>query len=110
MINYSENYYADFSTPSDLRSLSKEVFKDNADFSPMSVTIPLKLEKIIHKAYIEVDKNGTKAGAATMGALECGAASGFKERKVVDLNRPFVYAIVHKKTQLPVFLGVVNEL
>lgn len=26
--DYSENYYSDFSTPSDLRSLSKEVFKD----------------------------------------------------------------------------------
>lgn len=26
--DYSENYYSNFSTPSDLRSLSKEVFKD----------------------------------------------------------------------------------
>lgn len=26
--DYSENYYSDFSTPSDLRSLTKEVFKD----------------------------------------------------------------------------------
>ncbi len=26
--DYSKNYYSDFSTPSDLRSLSKEVFKD----------------------------------------------------------------------------------
>ncbi len=88
----------------------RRVFDEDADFTPISNTFPLKIDKIIHKAYIEVDKNGTKAGAATMGVVVAACAPDYSKIKYVKLDRPFVYAIVHKKTELPVFLGVVNEL
>ena len=51
----------------------KSAFTPGADFSAMS-TEWLRLDSIIHKAHIEVDRNGTKAAAVTMGMVMCGCA------------------------------------
>ena len=88
----------------------KEAFTDNADFSPVCTEIPPKIQKIIHKACIEVDKQGTKVEAITFESVECGSAPDSDEIKEVELNRPFIYSIVHNKTHLPLFFGVVNKL
>lgn len=85
-----------------------EIFSNLADFSPFS-SARLKMDSIIHKARIEVDRNGTKAAAVTMGIVCAGCAPRF-DYKIVELNRPFVYAIIHTKTGLPVFTGIVNKL
>lgn len=84
------------------------IFSDRADFSPLSSTW-LKMDSIVHKARIEVDRNGTKAAAVTMGIVCVGCAPRF-DYKIVELNRPFVYAIMHNGTGLPVFTGIVNKL
>jgi len=85
-----------------------EIFSNLADFSPFS-SARLKMDSIIHKARIEVDRNGTKAAAVTMDIVCAGCAPRF-DYKIVELNRPFVYAIIHTKTGLPVFTGIVNKL
>ena len=67
--------------------------------------------KVIHKTHIEVDKNGTKAAAVT--AISVEKATAFlreREKVYITLDKPFVYAIVDDKTNLPVFVGVVNKL
>ncbi len=86
----------------------KEVFTDQADFSPMA-TVPLKLETVLHKAYIEVDRSGTRAAAVTLGAMVAGCLPPM-DYKEVFLDRPFVFAIIHKATELPLFAGVVTHL
>ncbi len=86
----------------------KTLFSSRADFSPMSAG-PLKMESIIHKAHIEVDKRGTKAAAVTMGFV-AGCAPVMEEIKRVYLNRPFIYAIIHHETGLPVFAGIIDHL
>ncbi len=96
----------------DLTQLCKELgirtlFSPEADFSPMSSEW-LKVDSIIHKAHIEVDRLGTKAAAVTMAYLVAGCAPTM-EFKTVNLNRPFVYAIMNKETGLPVFAGVFNN-
>ena len=101
-----------YSFGKDLTSLFRELgieelFTDHADFTPLSSSW-LKLESILHKARIEVDRSGTKAAAVTAGFACAGAAP--KMHKVVELNRPFVYAIMHDETGLPVFTGIVNML
>ena len=63
----------------------------------------LYVSQIIQKTFIEVDEQGTRAAAVTMAAAE-GAA---EPMNVVNLSRPFVYAIVENESQLPVFFGVV---
>ena len=79
---------------------------DLADFKKMATSTRgnIFIGRVIHKAFISVDELGTKAGAATMVQMECG---GMPEGKTVQLDRPFVYAIVDNTTGLPVFIGTV---
>lgn len=79
-----------------------------ADFSPMS-EIPLVFSEIIHKAHIEVDRKGTRAAAVTA-AFVMGAAAPAETPRLINLDRPFLFAIVHEETGLPIFCGTVTEL
>lgn len=85
-----------------------DVFSQEAAFTPMS-EMPLLIEEILHKAKIEVDRKGTRAAAVTTAKMAFGAAP-FIDLKVVQLNRPFIYAIIHNRTGLPVFVGIVRKL
>ena len=85
----------------------KSAFTPGADFSAMS-TAWLRLDSIIHKAHIEVDRHGTKAVAVTMGMVMCGCAPIMKRREVI-LDRPFIYAIMDAETKLPIFTGVYKK-
>ena len=67
--------------------------------------------KVLHKTHIEVDKNGTKAAAATAIVIDkCSSVEEQKEPLTINLDHPFVYAIVDTKTNLPLFIGCVNTL
>ena len=43
------------------------------------------------------------------GVVCAGAAVVVEEAKIVRLDRPFIYAVMHKETKLPVFVGVMNK-
>lgn len=85
----------------------RTLFTPGADFSNMSREW-LKVDSIIHKAHIEVDRKGTKAAAVTAAYVIEGALP-MMDYKSVCLDRPFVYAIMHNETGLPVFCGVMNH-
>ncbi|SDB54258.1 serpin family protein [Butyrivibrio sp. INlla16] len=86
-----------------------KVFGDNADFSPMS-SAHLRMDEIKHKALIKVDRNGTKAAAVTCGDTGAGDICLLEDFREITLDRPFVYAIIHADTELPIFVGVTNEI
>ncbi len=86
----------------------RTIFSDHADFSPMSSEW-LKVDDILHKAHIEVDRKGTKAAAVTASMMIGGALPDFDKKRVI-LDRSFFYAVMHKSTGLPVFVGAVNAL
>ncbi|MCR5837571.1 MAG: serpin family protein [Lachnospiraceae bacterium] len=86
-----------------------ELFTPAADFSPMC-SAPLMADSILHKAYIELDRKGTKAAAVTGMVVVAGCAPMMEDYKEVILDRPFVYAIIHNKTGLPIFTGITNKL
>ncbi len=79
-----------------------------ADFSKMSGT-PLYISEVLHKTYIRVDENGTKAAAATSVIMDECAAMPPEDFRIVKLDRPFVYMILDAN-DLPLFIGVVTEL
>ncbi|MCR4716498.1 MAG: serpin family protein, partial [Lachnospiraceae bacterium] len=93
-----------------------ESFSNSADFSKM--TSPqsletLKIGKVIHKTHIELDENGTKAAAATAVAMNKVTSirpEVEKEQVYIYLDRPFVYALVDSKTNIPLFIGTVESL
>lgn len=88
----------------------KTLFTPEADFSPMSGEW-IKAKAIRHKAHIEVDRRGTKAAAViAMYGLAGGFPSDLPEFREVILDRPFLYAVMHNETKLPVFIGIVNRL
>jgi len=79
-----------------------------ADFSKMgTIDGGLYIYRVIHKTFICVDERGTKAGAATAVEIAPGSEPGPVEHKykVVNLDRPFVFAIIDNKTNLPIFIG-----
>lgn len=89
-------------------------FTPAADFSAMAETDTdvLYISRVLHKAHIELDRNGTKAAAATLVAMNKASAMAPVEKKeyYVYLDRPFLFAIVDCENGLPVFMGAVNTL
>lgn len=84
--------------------------ENNADLTGMGY--PLYVSKILQKAHIALDKNGTSAAAATIVEVEAATAAPGEQPKEYEvyLNRPFVYMIVDYQSQLPLFIGVVNSV
>lgn len=121
---YEERYHADvqvylpefeISTGLELSQFCQSIgLKDaigtEADFSDMVKDSAMLVDSIIQKAYIKVDRHGTKAAAATAEIMVTGAMPNFDSIKYVDLDRPFVYAIFDNDTGLPLFAGVVNRM
>jgi Serine protease inhibitor len=83
---------------------------DKADFSKMVDTADhdFYISEVVHKTFISVDEVGTMAGAVTGVIMETTSAP--VDQKVVILNRPFIYMIVDKDTNLPIFIGVVTSI
>ena len=81
----------------------------NADFSGLATSADgnICIDRVLHKTYISVDESGTKAAAATV--TEIRAESIEISEKNVTLDRPFVYMIVDTKTNLPLFIGTMQD-
>ncbi len=86
--------------------------EEKADFSGIgsSDNGNIYISKVIHKTFIEVDEQGTKAGAATVVEMAETASLNDPVVKTVYLDRPFVYAIIDSESKLPVFLGVTEAV
>lgn len=87
-------------------------YASRSDFSGIgqSDNGPLYISQVMHKTFICLDENGTKAGAATALALNESCSIEPEEPKTVYLNRPFVYMILDCETNIPVFMGTVMSV
>ncbi len=83
-----------------------------ADFTAMgtSETNNIFISRVIHKTFISVAEQGTKAGAATLVEMTEGCALPEEEPKEVILNRPFVYMLVDCETWTPFFIGTLMHV
>ncbi|KFP57384.1 Heterochromatin-associated protein MENT, partial [Cariama cristata] len=72
-----------------------------ADFTAMSVKRDLFISKVIHKAFVEVNEEGTEAAAAT-GVLMLRSKSPTMTFKA---DHPFLFFIRHNKSQTILFFG-----
>ncbi len=82
----------------------KEAFSNYADFSGMTEANDLKIDEVIHKAFIEVNESGTEAAAAT--AVIMVLKSALEEQPIRFIaNHPFIYFIVDKTTGGIIFMG-----
>lgn len=84
-----------------------------ADFSGMGSFSgnTLYIGQVLHKTYIAVDEQGTKAGAATAVTMYASAAAVPEQKpKEVYLDRPFVYMIIDCEENIPVFIGTLMSV
>lgn len=88
----------------------KDAFTDKALFENMIEDADLLIDSIIQKAYIKVDRNGTKAAAVSAAMMRCMALPMEEEPIEITIDRPFMYAVVNNDLRLPVFTGVVKKL
>ncbi|SEQ78364.1 serpin family protein [Piscibacillus halophilus] len=84
----------------DLKELGMISAFNDADFSGISNS-GLRLNRVLHKAIIEVDEQGSEAAAVTAVEVEESA----KEIKSFNANRPFLYAIVDNELDSILFMG-----
>jgi serpin B len=82
-------------------------FSDSADFSGMSPDANLAISDVRHKAFIDVNEEGTEAAAATAVGISLTSMPPASIPMVVD--RPFIFMIRDIETNAILFLGrVVN--
>ncbi len=81
-----------------------------ANFSGISPE-RLCVGEAVQKTFIEVNEEGTKAGAATeVGIEETSMAPDLEEPHEVVLDRPFAYLIVDVTANVPLFMGTVGSI
>lgn len=68
------------------------------------------INRVLHKTFISVGEQGTRAGAATIVEANDRAMGIVEDSKEVILDRPFVYMIIDCETNLPIFLGTCMDL
>ncbi|HPL80416.1 MAG TPA: serpin family protein [Burkholderiaceae bacterium] len=82
-------------------------FTQGADFSPMLGKPNLVLSDVLQAAGVIVDEAGSEASAATAATVRAKSIS--PPVPVRQINRPFLFSIVHRPTATPLFVGKVYE-
>jgi len=81
----------------------------NADFSGMDGTRSLFIDEVFHKAFVEVNEEGTEAAAATAGTIAMGGEILPEPIPVFRADHPFLFLIQDDDTGNILFMGrVVN--
>lgn len=86
-----------------------------ADFSSLldtPVDGNIYIGRVLHKTHITVNAEGTKAAASTVVEVKSDSigSSGPAYDYIVDLSRPFLYMIVDSETNLPLFIGTLDQV
>lgn len=84
-------------------------FSSNADFSGINGIKELFISNVLHKAFIEVNEEGTEAAAATAVIMERLVNGGSSSRVTFDCDHPFMFIIYHKQSNTILFMGNVNN-
>ncbi|WP_168219255.1 serpin family protein [Limnoglobus roseus] len=85
---------------------------EKADFGGMVTSKPegeLAITTVVHKAYCDVNEEGTEAAAATGVAVGVRSVRDPSERKIFKADHPFLFAIRHNPTNTLLFTGRVSN-
>lgn len=88
----------------------RQAFTDFADFSKMTKVNNLKITDVVHKAFIEIDEEGTEAAAATavVIGLKTTAATEIRTEEFIA-DHPFLFYIIDNETKAILFMGRIME-
>lgn len=82
----------------------KLAFSDDADFGGLCDE-RLKIAKVVHKAFVDTNEEGTEAAAATGVGMKLAAAAAPRERFKFRADRPFLFVIRDTANNTPLFVG-----
>ena len=94
---------SEFSLSQQLQALGMKKAFGDADFSGMDGTKRLYISAVLHKAFVEVNEEGTEAAAATAVVVRTRSARPMGPRFRAD--HPFLFLIRDKATGSILFLG-----
>ncbi len=83
-------------------------FSSHADFSDIGEE-PLQIAEVVHKAFVEVNEEGTEAAAATGVSMGLCAVRPATEPIVFKADHPFLYFIKDRDTNAVLFSGRVLD-
>jgi len=83
----------------------KRAFTGRADFSGMTCKKNLRIDKIIHQTFINIDEAGTEAAAATAVVMKRITSVGPSKKTEFKANRPFMFVIRENSTGSILFIG-----
>ncbi len=107
---FSAEYGAELSRTLAAMGVTDAFDRDRADFSRLGRYEDgnLYVSRVMHKTFINVDEQGTQAGAAT--AVEVRAAGLLGPTETVHLDRPFLYVLMDCENSVPIFIGTVTDI
>lgn len=91
----------------------EDAFDDEkADFSGLGTSEKgnICISRVLHKTFISVAEQGTKAGASTVVEMVMATGAPVEDSRYVTLDRPFVYMILDRETNLPLFIGTLMDV
>lgn len=101
---------AQFSLAGALKELGMpRAFGSGAEFGKMSTAAPLYISEVVHKAFVEVDEQGTEAAAATGVIMATRAAPVEEAPKVFRADHPFLFLIRHRESGAVLFTGRLSQ-
>lgn len=86
--------------------------KEKADFSGIGTTdtgYPIYISEVRQKAVVKVDEEGTEAAAATELVFAEATAMLPEEPLEMYFDKPFLYLIMDMDTELPLFMGIMDN-
>ena len=96
---------SEFALSKTLRAMGMlDAFSMAADFSGMTDTDELFISEVLHKAFVDVDEEGTEAAAATAVIMEAKAMPAIEKPVVMRVDHPFIF-LIRDKTGTILFAG-----
>jgi len=84
-----------------------KIFQD-AELGKLGISDGIAVSKILHKAVVNVDEEGTEGAAAT--GVELVLLSGsFGEKVDVNVDRPFIFIVQDKRNNIPILVGRIKN-
>lgn len=87
----------------------KDAFSQAADFSGMNGNKDLFIGAVVHKAFVDVNEEGTEAAAATGVAMMMKSAHREPPPAIFRADKPFLFAIRDAKSGSILFLGRIMD-
>lgn len=84
----------------------KTAFTDAADFTGINGSGKLKIDEVKHKAFVEVDEEGTEAAAATSVGI---SLTSVQMPYILRFDEPFLIFIREASSGLILFAGQIND-